>query len=82
MQELGTGIGGTMIPPNLTVALPTAKDAMVNLCLPDGRGGVKHYKTHLDRLIRHSGFFAAAARNGTKLKVAPLGDWDNHWSIS
>ena len=60
-----------MIPPDLTVPLPTAKDAIVNLTLPDGAGGLKRFKTHLGNLTRHSGFFAAASRKRTKLKVAP-----------
>ena len=67
----GIDTSGAMIPPDLTVPLPTAKDAIVNLHLPDGAGGLKHFKTHLGNLTRHSGFFAAASRQETQLKVAP-----------
>jgi hypothetical protein len=72
-------VRGDMIPPDLTVPLPTAKDAIVNLKLPDGAGGLKHFKTHLGNLTRHSGFFATASRQGTELKVAPLGPPELAW---
>ena len=70
MQELCIDTSGAMLPPDLMVPLPTAKDAIVNLSLPDGAGGLKRFKTHLGNLTRHSGIFAAASRLGTKLKVA------------
>lgn len=56
----------------LRVPLPTAKDALVTMSLKDGNGGCKLFKSHVGTLAKHSELFAAAMRQGTKLKVAPL----------
>lgn len=76
MQGLQNGNGGCGAangsPPGLAVALPSAKDALVNLSLPNGGSGFRTYKSHMHTLAKHSGLFAAASRQGTEFKVAPL----------
>lgn len=69
MQLMQNGTHRSNSPPGVMAALPTAKDALVTLTLPDGAGGHRRFKSHLHTLVKHSRLFAVASKKGTKFKV-------------